>query len=124
MINKRTSTYQLLVYFAYGFYFLLGLTWFIMSFMNGGRFNPSAFFVVVIFGAQMYYRHLMTNLILGIITLLFSIYMFLYALNGALTSAHNGSLMLFDKLMVAMSALSIIFAGVLIFSYLKLSFKE
>ncbi len=121
-IKARPSTYQVLVYVAYGFYILLGLVWFLLGFMNTpGKVNPFAFFIMLAFGLQTYYRHLLTNLILGIIGLFFSIFMMLLpALNMALQPAAKGSAL---PLMLV-SVASVAFSGILIFSYLKLNFKD
>ncbi len=124
MVKGHATGYQILVYLAYGFYFLLGASWFVISYFNTQRFNPSAFLVMAVFGVQSYYKHLLSNLVLGVITLLFSIYMFLHSLNSAVLASRMGSLMLFDKLMVAMTVASLAFSGILIFSFLKLNFKD
>lgn len=124
MVQSRVSTYQVLVYLAYGFYFLLGASWFGLGMYNGGHFNSAAFFILAIFATQMYYKNLLANLILGIVGLLFSIFMLLQALNYAIPAAKKGPLPAFQQVLVAVPVVSVIMAGVLIFSYLKLNFKD
>ena len=76
MRNVKVSGYQLLVYIAYGFYILFGLTWFLIT-LKSGQFNFTAFFIVAAFGSQVYYRHIFTNLIFGILCLVGSIFFLL-----------------------------------------------
>ena len=124
MLNNRTGAYQIWVYIAYGFYFLLSLSWFLVSLFNGEPINFVAFFLTVVFGTQIYYKHLLANLIIGVITLFGSIFMLLQALNYVIPQAKTGRLEFFDKFLVAMPILSILMSGILIFSYLKLNFKD
>ncbi len=120
-IKERPSTYQVLVYVAYGFYILLGLVWFLLGILNTpSKTNPLAFFIALTFGLQAYYRHLLTNLILGIVGFFLSILILLSALNLALQpTAKGGALPL-----ILISVASLGLSGILIFSYLKLNFKD
>ena len=124
MAPSKGFSYLTLVFIAYGFYILLGLSWLVVSLLNNHNLNPYAVFLVVIFGAQCYYKHVLTNLILGVMALLFSIYMFLFAMNGAVAASRSGGLTLFDQSMVAMTVCSILFSVILIFSFLKLNFRK
>jgi len=124
MIQRKPTFYHILVYLAYGFYLLLGLTWFYFSFMNSSRVNPYAMMIVLIFASQCYFRHLMTNLVLGIITLLGSIYMFLEVLNNAVLAAKINTATSFDIIFVLVSVCSIVLSIVLIFSFMKLNQKH
>ena len=105
-------------------FLLLSLSWFLMGFIKGGHVNLVAFFVSVVFGTQMYYKHLLANLIIGVITLFASIFMLLQALNYVIPDSKTRPLELFDKFLVAMPITSIIMSDILIFSYLKLNFKD
>jgi len=120
MTKERTSPYQVLVYIAYGFYLLLSGAWFFMGLFNGHKFNPLAFFVMVVFGVQAYYRHLLTNLIVGILLFFISIIGLLESMSGL----RHGDVLLIDKILIAIPAISIAMSGILIFSYLNLNFKK
>lgn len=124
MQEQRAGSYLKWVYMAYGFYFLLGLAWLIVSLTKGGRFNFVAFFIIVVFGSQFYYKHLITNLVLGVISMFVSIYMLLEAVNIVGTAAQHRHIELFDKVLVAIPVVSLLMAGVLVFSYLKLNFSR
>jgi glycerol uptake facilitator-like aquaporin len=124
MLNKRAGSFLKWVYIAYSFYFLLGLSWFLVSLIKGGHFNPTAFFITVIFGAQFYYKHLIANLVLGVLSLFFSIFMLLQALNMVIPAASHRQLEVFDKVIVSIPIVSLVMSGVLVFSYIKLNFKD
>jgi len=124
MGNKKLSFYEVLVLGAYGYYLLLGLVWFGMSLWGSHQFNAEALFIVVAFATQFYFKHRLTNLILGILALFFSIWMLLDVFSsfdlmakGAHIDGLSGGLMVF-------CFVSMIVAGILIFSYTKLSFKD
>ena len=124
MEKKKLSFYEVLVFAAYGFYLLLGLVWFMMSLVRSHQFNAEALFIVVVFATQVYFKHRLTNLILGILALFFSIWMLLDVINsfdlmakGAHIDGLSGGLMFF-------CVFSMIMSGILIFSYTKLSFKD
>jgi hypothetical protein len=112
--------YNILVYIAYSFYILIGLIWFGLAFMYTGGFDYVAFSIIAVFAVQAYYKHKLTNLILGILTLFFSIFMLLQAVYEAKQNHFNALSMVF----ISTWALSVIMSGILIFSYLRLSFKD
>ena len=122
----KTATYQKLVYVAYGFFIVLGLAWYLLGIMNDSRYiQPFSFFIVLAFGLQAYYRHLLTNLILGILALFFSIFMMLLpSLNYAIVAAQRNSFTWNAFFMIATSILSVALSGILIFSYMKLNFRD
>jgi hypothetical protein len=125
MERKKITFYEVLVFIAYGFFILLGLTWFLMSFSStGGHFNYTAFSIVVIFGAQAYFRHRLTNLILGILALFFSIFMLLDVINSFDLMAKNATYDTASKALLSLSLFSIIMSVILIFGYARLSFKD
>ena len=120
MAKERVHYYQVLVYIAYVFYLLFGLSWFGISLVNGGHFNAFAFFIVAIFGVQLYYKHLLTNLILGVILFFGSLFGFIDFLSGM----GKVDVMMFDKVGLALTGISVLMAGILIFSFLKLNFRN
>jgi hypothetical protein len=125
MIEKKKITlYEVLTFIAYGFYILLGATWFLTSFSASGRFNYQAFTLTVVFAVQTYYRHRLTNLILGVLTLFLSIFMLMDVLNQFDLMAKGATFDGFIKSLIALCFFSIIMSGILMFSYLKLSFKD
>jgi hypothetical protein len=118
MATRKRTLYDILVYIAYSYFLLLGLSWFLVSFSSG--FNYTAFGIVVVFGVQAYFRHRLTDLLIGIIMLLLSIFMLLQSISIGKTGG-------FDALantMMAMSATSIIMSLILMFSFVKLSFID
>lgn len=125
VMDNKITFYEKLVYVAYGFYLLLGLVWFIMSMINSHFFNVQAFILIVAFAAQIYYKHRLTNLILGVLGLFLSIWMLMSLINTP-DSVVNGlnTYDSFTKGLMWFSVLSIIMAGILMFSYTKLSFKD
>jgi len=124
-MKQRITFYEVLVFVAYGFYFLLGVIWFVMSMANSHVFNVQAFTLVVAFSVQMYYRHKLTNLILGVVVLFLSIWMLMSLINAP-DGVTNGRNIYdsFTKGLMLFSVLSIVLAGILMFSYTKLSFKD
>lgn len=123
MDNSSTNSYQKWVYLAYGFYLLLGVTWFTIAMLNG-HFNVTALVITIMFGAQFYYKHLITNLILGAVTLFGSVFFLLQSISNAVGAAKAHQLIFFDKLLVGLSVTSLIMGGILIFSYIRLGFKD
>ena len=124
MTAKKPSFYEVLVYVSYGFYILLGLVWFIMSLISNKSFNIQAFVLIAVFAIQGYYRHILTNLILGIISFALSIFMLLEVIASADLFAKNAVADGLTKSLLAFCFLSIVMSVILIFSYLKLSFKD
>jgi hypothetical protein len=123
-ISKKIGFYQALVFIAYAFYILLGASWFYMSFSGSGRFNYQAFMLAVVFGVQAYYRHRLTDLILGVLTMFLSIFMLMDVLNTFDLMAKGAVIDGFIKILLGLCFFSIIMSGILMFSYLKLSFKD
>jgi hypothetical protein len=125
MERKKITFYEVLVYIAYGFFILLGLVWFVMSFSSsGGRFNYTAFSIMVIFAAQAWFRHRLTNLILGILALFFSIFMLLDVISAFDLMAKNASYDNGAKELLGLSVVSIVMSVILVFGYTRLSFKD
>ena len=124
MENKKLSFYEVLVIVACSFFILFGLTWFIVSLMNGGGFNPWAFLIIGVFGAQLYFRHRLTNLILGVLALFFSIWFLLEVINTYDLMAKNAAYDGLTKGFLWFCLISIIMSVILIFGYTKLSFKD
>ena len=120
MGKEKVTFFEKLVYIAYGYYILLGATWFLVSLIMGHYFSYQAFSILVIFAAQAYYQHKLTNLILGV--LLFGASIFC-----ALEFVWEGGKTGFDGFIYTMEGLcigSIVMAGILVFGYMKLSFLE
>ena len=122
--KKKITVFEVLVYVAYAFFILLGGSWLVISFVSSRRFNPEAFTITAVFGIQAYFHHRLTNLILGILALGFSIFMLLEVISSFDLMAKQA---IFDglvKALMALSVFSIIMSCILIFSYMKLSFKD
>ncbi|MES2702221.1 MAG: hypothetical protein V4649_06255 [Bacteroidota bacterium] len=119
MAQRKIMFYDILVYIAYGYFFLLGLGWFVTSFMSTG-FNYQAFLIVAVFAAQAYFRHRLTDLIIGLLILGLSIFMLLQSIE----IIKAGKLEDLGKVMLGMSVISIVMSLILMFSYVKLSFRD
>ena len=112
------------MFVAYGFYLLLGLSWFLVSLLSGGFFNTIAFIITAAFGAQFYFRHRITNLILGVLALFLSIWMLLDVVNTLNLMDKHATQDGYSRGWLWFCVLSMVMAGILIFSYTKLSFKD
>jgi len=110
--------YRILVYLSYLFFILFGSSWLVMSFIASNKFNFAAFFIVFVYVVQAIWRNKLANLIIGIISLFVSILFFLNMMY--LYTRHSGELMASngEKILVILGGLSIIFSGILIFSYM------
>lgn len=117
-MNK--TTYSKLIIAIYVFYLLLSLAWLVTSFAVGGYINYFALVILAAFAAQTYFRHRITNLILGILMLPASIYGALFFLSWGGNSGFD----LFINVMISLSVASIAASIVLVFGYLKLSFSN
>jgi len=124
MDHKKFTFYGVLVYIAYGFYILMGLTWFIISFLSSGHFNLQAFMLTLIFSVQAYYKNVLTNLILGVLSLGLSIFMLLQEIEAADLFARGAIADTFTKILIGFAFLSIILSVILIFSYAKFGIKD
>lgn len=116
--------YMLYVYIAYGFYLSLGVVWLIIGFINSGSISPIALGLMILFGAQFYYKHILTNLISGVVTLLLSIMMLLESLNTYIPKSKKIPLTAFEHFLITLPIMSIICSCILIFSFMKLHFKD
>jgi hypothetical protein len=117
---KAFSFYEKLVFVAYSFFILLGLSWLLASFAFGSYFNYWAFLTIAAFGTQAYFRQKLTNLILGVLSLGISIFWSLQFMWMGSKTGYDA----FVKIMLGISLISIIMSVILIFSYTKLSFTD
>jgi hypothetical protein len=113
------AVYQKWVNAAFGFFLLLGVTWLVMSGVNNHKLNIAALITVAVFGIQAYYKHLLANLIVGILALFFSIFMLLNVVDTFV----NAHMPLAFGLLSALAIMSIVFSLILIFSYKKLNLE-
>ena len=120
MEQKKLSGYEIMVLVAYGYFVLLGLTFLVMRLYFSHQLSYMALLVIGVFAAQAWYRHKLSNLIIGVITLGVSIFSLLEFLASGFANPVN----LFSGTMLSLAVLGIIFSGLLIFSYVKLSFME
>lgn len=119
-MSKQFSTYEKLVFAAYGYFILIALCWLTANIVIGGFFNPWASATVLLFVAQAYFRKRLTNLILGILIFGVSIFWLLEFTFLGKTTGFD----IFVNTMLILSVISIIMSGILIFSYTKLGFKD
>lgn len=124
MEKKGITFYRVLVYVAYAFYILMGVTWFIVSFITTGHFNLQAFMLTLIFSVQAWYKNVLTNLILGILSLALSIFMLLQEIEAEDLFAKNHVVDGLAKSVLGFCCFSIAMSLVLVFSYVKFGFKE
>ena len=112
------KAYGILLLIAYVFFILLGAIWFISLLVSFGSFNLQSFVLMTVFAVQLFLRKKLMNLILGILTLFFSLW-FLLQVGALYTSAQkvaDVSTQIF-KIGFLLSIISLIFSGILIFSY-------
>ncbi|NCX96364.1 MAG: hypothetical protein EBX41_08135, partial [Chitinophagia bacterium] len=76
------------------------------------------------FAAQHYFKHLLTYLILGIVTMFMSIFMLLGWLNWFLVLVKAHKLTPTDAYLLFLPLTCLTFSGILVFSFQKLNFKE
>jgi dolichyl-phosphate-mannose--protein O-mannosyl transferase len=119
MSRRKVTFYDIMVYVAYGYFFLLGAAWFIVSLGSSG-FNYQAFIVMLVFGVQAYFRHRLTDLIIGVLMLGLSIFMLLQALTIGKKGGFDG----LANTMIVMSVASVVMSLILMFSYVKLGMKN
>jgi hypothetical protein len=118
MGKRRITFYEILVYVAYGYFLLVGLAWFFMSFSEG--FNYTAFIMALVFGVQAYFKHRLTNLVIGILIFGLSIFMLLQSIDLSRIYGFSPTV----NIVLASSIISILLSLVLIFSYTKLKYLE
>ena len=80
--------------------------------------------LMAVFAIQAYYHHKLTNLILGILVLFFSIFMLLDVINAANLMDKHAVYTTLTKGLLAVSLLSVVMSVILVFSYTRLSFKD
>ncbi len=66
---------------TYGFFIVLGVLWEAASLYNGLHFSIVAAVLVAVFSAQWRFRNPTANLVIGLITLFFTFFMFMEVLN-------------------------------------------
>jgi len=121
---KKITFYGVLVYIAYGFYILMGLTWFSVGFLSSGHFNLQAFMLTLVFSVQAWYKNVLVNLILGVLSLGLSIFMLLQEIEAENLFAKGAVADSFTKILIGFALLSITMSLILIFSYTKFGFKD
>ncbi len=119
----KAPAFQKVVFGAYTYFLLLFGANVILSGMQG-KLNWFAAMFTIVFLAQFYFKHKMTNLITGVILLLTTIYFFLEALMGFKQAAAAKTLESFDYIMLGITGLGIVSSVILIMSFYKLSFHE
>ena len=115
-IKEKKSVYEIMLLVAYGFYMLVGLLFLAGSLYWGKLFNYWAFSLFALFASQAYLQHRLTNLILGIPILAISIFFALQFISMDKNVIINS--------MLGISLSSIVLSIIMIFGYLKMSFKE
>jgi hypothetical protein len=125
MSNQNSlGTYQKLVFAAYGFFLVLGISWLVMTFTQGRGINYMALLLIAVFALQTYYKRLLANLVVGIIMFFFSVFMTLQTINLVVLASREAPLTLTAKLLTTVPLLSLFFSVVLVFSYRQLNFRD
>lgn len=120
MAKLKIRGYEWWVYSAYLFFWLVGLGWLVLTFFFGRVISAEAIIAVIAFSIQAWWRNRLANLILGILTLIVSIFVTLEFLALGFKVGYSS----FGLTMLSFSVAGLIFSGILIFSYTKLSFRE
>ena len=113
------QSFQKLVNGAYGFFIILSLAWLVTSAVNNHKLNLAALVLLIVFGVQAYVKHLFANLIIGILTLFFSIFMLLNVIDTFV----NAHMPLALGILSCLAILSIVCSLIMIFSYKKLNLE-
>jgi uncharacterized membrane protein YhhN len=79
-----------------------------------------ALITVVVFALQIWFKHKLGNLIIGVVTFAASIFVMLEFLSRSIKAGFNS----FNGCMTALFGLAMLFSGILIFSYTKFAFRE
>lgn len=112
------KVYGMLVLTAYLFFIALGATWFFSLFLTTKEFSYQGFILMVAFIVQIFLRKKLVNLILGILTLFFSLWSFLQVLAVYSDAARDNSVpVIVYKVGFILAVVSIILSGILIFSF-------
>jgi hypothetical protein len=119
MSQRKIKFYDILVYIAYAYFFLLGTGGFVLD-LIGKSFNYLALIMMLVFGVQAYFRHRLTDLIIGVLALVLSIFMLLSSLEDVHKHSYNW---IINIIIVTVSITSIIMSLILMFSYTKRSFQ-
>ena len=120
MADNRIRGYEWWVYGAYLYFWLVALTWVVLTFIFSGIISAEAIIAVIAFSIQAWWRNRMANLILGILTLVVSIFVTLEFLAIGIKKGFSS----FGLTMLGFAVAGLIFSGILIFSYTKLAFRE
>lgn len=120
---SRTSLMQILVYIAYGFFLCIGLMM-LYTGLTMGKFSTIGFAISGIFIMQFIYRKPLINLIVGILSLFFSIWMLLMAMSAYNMLDKNAASSTAGTTMVVASITGIALSVLLMFSYGKLGRKD
>lgn len=123
MPSQRNRISQVLVYVAYGFFLCIGLMMLYSGFIMHA-FSYTGFAISGVFILQFIYKKPLVNLILGVLTLFFSIWMLLLAMNTYNMLDKNTPHNTAGTAMVASSIIGMLLSLVLMFSYSKLGSKE
>jgi hypothetical protein len=115
--NIYGKIYGTLVFGACTFFTLAGLVWFTGLMIKHKKFNIVALLLILSFGTQLIYHKKLAALVSGIITLFFSLWLFMGV------TANRSSLPGVFTIGIILSLLGIVSSGILIFSFLH-AFKH
>ena len=118
--KKRKSSVEIMVLVAYSYFLLISMAFFIARLYITGEFSILPVFLVLVFAIQAWFSNKLANLIIGILTLIGSIFGTLEFLSLGLRTGFNT----FSGTMELMSVAGVILSGILIFSYTHLSFRD
>jgi hypothetical protein len=118
---KKTGVYQILVYIAYAYFILFSGFWLYTSFDQNHRINYVALAILIAFVAQCYFKNRIANLVIGIIGLAISIFMFLETCSTFDLFKKGAQFDLLVKSLLWACGISIVLSGILIFSYMMLN---
>jgi len=120
MDQKKLSGYEKLVLVAYGYFMLIALVFLLLRLYVAGDISYVALVVMAVFAMQFWHRHRLANLIIGVLTLGSSIFALLEFLAAGMKSSFNSFYITMTSVFVA----AIVFSGILVFSYARLSFHD
>lgn len=121
MAAKKTGVYQILVYIAYAYFMIISGFWLYANFDKNHNIQPLALIIFITFAAQYYFKNKIGNLIIGVITLAISIFIFLETCSVNDLFKKGAQFDPWVKALLSISGLGIILSGILIFSYMMLN---
>lgn len=114
------SAYGILVMSALLYFFVVGTIWLLVPLIKFGIFNYWPLLMMAVYGAQLFLRNKIVNVVLGIFGLFFSV---LQLLNSAKYYQEFSAYRDLLSIIIVVFVLALIMSGILLFGFLQ-AFKQ